>query len=117
MKSDPIEVLYGMYLMEGVRDALDDDTYFELHDRLGVGNLELTLELTRHVPYLMEKEATLPEGPGIYLYEVVSLFGSFWAGTCDMNESFPSEQICHAAIDRLFEDFIHNYRTEPNKCH
>lgn len=104
---------YGAFMMEGLRD-LDYDAVLE---KWGQGCLEMVMEMTGHVPYLMSLvEDAMQHGcefPGVLDYEVCAPFGK-WFGECvlaDAEGMAPNSEDCKRALRDLVYRFFNQGRT------
>lgn len=104
----------GAFVMEGMRDLERSDgiTYESLLDVWGRGCLELVIYATAFVPYMHEvaekAHAIRNELPGVWEYEVPSIFGIWFARRVyeHPEKGLPSDEECKAEIDRLNAEFF-----------
>lgn len=100
---------YGAFMMEGLQD-LD---YEAVIQHWGQGCLEMVMEMTQHVPYLMElvnaQLALGREFPGVLDYEVCAPFGS-WFGNQVLEDcgrgQMPASAQCRAKLEELVSTFF-----------
>jgi hypothetical protein len=98
---------YGAFIMEGMRD-LDYSEMIELYSE---GCLEMVMEATQHVPYLMEMvEEHIVNGcdfPGVLDYEVCSTFGRWFGGLILAHRGHtPSPAMARQKMEELVDAFF-----------
>ena len=99
--------IVGAFMMEGVRDECD---YGNLLDNWDKGCYEFVYELTNYAEYCWNlAEAghnTVDEFPGIYDYEVSSVFGSWFAARVMETGNGPNDEECRAKLLDLAKKFF-----------
>lgn len=106
--------IYGAFMMEGMRDACDrmdkSQGYEKMLIQWGNGCFELVAEMCQYADYFdvaIEPHLDKDVGfPGVYEYEVVNFFGSWFAEYVYGAGYVPPVIEAKAKIDTLTADFF-----------
>lgn len=106
--------IYGAFMLEGMRDAAErmggPQGYEKLLIAWGNGCLELVTELCQYASYFDEAIKPYVDQdygfPGVYEYEVVNFFGSWFAEYVYGAGYVPPVMEAKGEIDRLTTDFF-----------